>query len=79
MDETMAPAGAENVRGEIGIPGSFASALALYNKLITRDLNNLRSTPTFYRYTKDEIARYITNPYQFEKQLHSPRRELASR
>ena len=69
MDETMAPAGAENVRGEIGIPGSFASALALYNKLITRDLNNLRSTPTFYRYTKDEIARYITNPYQFEKQL----------
>lgn len=42
---------------------------ALLNKLIMRDLNNNRSAPTFTRYSKDDIARYLSNPYRYEKQL----------
>lgn len=32
-------------------------------------MNNLRKTPTFYRYTKDDIATYIANPYRYARQL----------
>ena len=42
---------------------------ALLNKLIMRDLNNNRSAPTFTRYSKDDITRYLANPYRYEKQL----------
>lgn len=42
---------------------------ALLNHLIARDLNNNLHQPTFSRYTKDEIQKYISNPYKFEKQL----------
>lgn len=52
-------------KGYIGISGRFAQI----NKLITRDLNNNTSTPTFSRYSKDEIATYLENPYTYEKQL----------
>lgn len=51
--------------GFIGISGKFA----LLNRLITRDLNNNTNTPTFSRYTKDEISTYLANPYRYEKQL----------
>ena len=51
--------------GYIGISSKFA----LLNRLITRDLNNNTNTPTFSRYTKDEISRYLSNPYKYEKQL----------
>lgn len=57
------------VKGEIGVSRRFAERFASINRLITRDMNNLRNTPTFYRYTKDEITRYIANPYRYEKQL----------
>lgn len=49
----------------IGISGKFASL----NKLITRDLNKLTSTPTFSLYKKDEISKFLSNPYTYEKQL----------
>lgn len=49
----------------IGISNRFA----LLNKLITRDLNSYRTSPTFYLYTKDEIQTYLANPYRYEKQL----------
>ena len=52
-------------KGYIGISGRFAQI----NKLITRDLNNNTTTPTFSRYSKDEIATYLENPYTYEKQL----------
>ena len=42
---------------------------ALLNKLIMRDLNNNRSAPTFSRYSKGDITRYLSNPYRYEKQL----------
>lgn len=51
--------------GYIGISGKFAAL----NKLITRDLNNNTSTPTFSVYSKDDIQTYLSNPYTYEKQL----------
>lgn len=53
--------------GFIGISDRFA----VLNKLITRDLNNYRNSPTFTLYTKDDIATYLANPYRYEKQLRS--------
>ena len=38
-------------------------------KLITRDLNNYRNAPTFTLYSKDDINKYLSNPYKFQKQL----------
>lgn len=49
----------------------ISSRFALLNKLITRDLNNNTSTPTFSLYTKDDITTYLSNPYTYEKQLRS--------
>ena len=51
--------------GYIGISSKFA----LLNKLITRDLNNYRNKPTFSLFTKDDITKYLSNPYVYEKQL----------
>lgn len=42
---------------------------ASLNKLITRDLNGASSDPTFSRYSKDEIQRYLQNPYTYEEQI----------
>ena len=47
----------------------ISSRFAILNRLITRDLNNYRTSPTFYLYTKDEIQRYLSDPYRYEKQL----------
>ena len=47
----------------------FSKKFALLNKLIIRDLNSNVSTPVFYLYTKDDIAKYLSNPYRYEKQL----------
>ena len=55
----------KDVDGFIGISDKFA----VLNKLITRDLNNLKSSPTFYLYTKDDIQNYLSNPYRYEKEL----------
>lgn len=65
MEEAKLPDGAGEVKGEIGISQRFA----LINRLITRDLNNYRNAPTFIKYTKEDIAKYIANPYRYEKQL----------
>ena len=42
---------------------------AALNHLILRDLNNNPTAPTFYKYSKDDIATYLQNPYTYEKQL----------
>lgn len=42
---------------------------AALNHLILRDLNNNPRAPTFYKYSKDDIASYLKNPYSYEKQL----------
>lgn len=54
-----------DVEGFIGISSRFAQL----NKLITRDLNNNTSTPTFSLYSKDDIQTYLSNPYTYEQQL----------
>lgn len=51
--------------GMIGISSKFA----VLNRLITRDLNNNTSTPTFSKYSKDDISKYLSDPYRYEKQL----------
>lgn len=51
--------------GMIGISHKFA----VLNRLITRDLNNNTSSPSFYLYTKENIIEYLKNPYTYEKQL----------
>ena len=58
---------AKNFDGLISLAGRFSQL----SRLITRDLNNYRSSPTFYLYTKDNIATYLANPYRYEKQLRA--------
>lgn len=38
-------------------------------KVVYKDLNNNPSSPTFIRYSKDNITKYLSNPYSYEKQL----------
>lgn len=54
-----------SVDGMIDIPSRY-SAL---NKLVLRDLNNNTSSPTFYKYTKEQIQTFLQNPYSNEKNL----------
>lgn len=54
-----------DIEGYVGITHRFATL----NKLITRDLNNNKNTPTFSLYTKDDINTYLSNPYRYETQL----------
>lgn len=49
----------------IGVSRNFAQL----SKLITRDLNRLTSTPTFTVYKKEDIAKYLSNPYSYQRQL----------
>lgn len=56
-----------NIDGLIGISNKFA----LMNRLVTRDLNNNTSAPTFSLYSKDDITTYLSNPYTYEKQLRN--------
>lgn len=56
-----------DISGMVGISSKFA----VLNKLITRDLNNNTSKPTFSVYSKDDISTYLSNPYTYEKQLRS--------
>lgn len=55
----------QSFEGYIGISSKFATL----NKLITRDLNNNTSAPTFSLYTKDNINTYLSDPYRYEKEL----------
>ena len=56
-----------NVDGMIGISQRFA----VLNRLITRDMNNNTSAPTFSLYSKDNITEYLTNPYTYEFSVDS--------
>lgn len=54
-----------DVDGTFRLPKRFAAL----NKLVLRDLNGRYTTPSFNRYTKDNITTYLENPYQYAKQL----------
>lgn len=53
--------------GLIRMPKRFTAL----NRLIMRDLNGSGKSPTFYRYTKDQISNYLTNPYAYQKNLRN--------
>ena len=48
---------------------SISERFSLLNRLILRDLNNQRDTPTFSLYSKSQIQTYLENPHRYEKQL----------
>lgn len=50
---------------------SISPRFALLNKLIKNDLNKVGNTNRqgFYRYTRDNIATYVSNPYQYRQQI----------
>ncbi len=48
---------------------AVSDKFAAINKMITRDMNNIRNAPSFSLYSKDNITQYLSNPYQYEKQL----------
>lgn len=50
---------------------SIKERFAILNRLISRDLNSNTNTPTFAKYTKDDITTYLSNPYRYEKQLRA--------
>jgi len=56
-----------DTNGLIRIPKRFAAL----NRLIMRDLNGTGRSPTFYKYTKDQISTYLTNPYSYQKNLRN--------
>ena len=48
---------------------AITEKFAILNRLITRNLNNNPPAPTFSLYSKDDITKFISNPYKYEKQL----------
>lgn len=54
---------------ETELKNQQAENFAVLNRIITRDLNNYKSRPSFYKYTKDEVAKYLKDPYTYEKQI----------
>lgn len=56
-----------SVDGMIGVSSKFA----VLNRLIARDLNNNITAPTLSLFSKDDITKYISNPYTYEKQLRN--------
>ncbi len=70
MAETNSARGSERRMSEtptdlFGISQRFA----VLNRLITRDLNRYINQTSFSLFTKDDIAKYLENPYRYEKQL----------
>lgn len=51
--------------GEIMLPEQFA----LFSRLVLRDLNKHPGYTTFYKYTKDQVSKWLANPAACEKQL----------
>ena len=65
MEEQSKVPGIDNKEWAIGLSSRFA----ILNRLITRDLNNYKTAPVFSLFKKDDIAKYLSNPYRYEKQL----------
>ncbi len=63
---------AEKAKGgveDLGKTIAISDRFAILNRLITRDLNRNPNAPAFSLFTKDDIAKYLANPYKYEKQL----------
>ena len=57
-----------DVSGMFRFPTQFANAAG---RLVLRDLNSNAASPTFYLYSKDEISKFLQNPYNNEKSLRN--------
>lgn len=57
----------QNTSDLFRIPERFASI----NRMILRDINGRTTKPNFYIYDKDEINKYISDPYSYERQLRN--------
>ena len=68
---TGEPQKAERVKNKVDFSSGVhvSPKFAALNKLIMRDLNNQRIAPSFYKYSKAEIAEFLKNPYKSERQL----------
>ena len=69
MEDNQAVTDNRGTDADIGYSFGISEKFALLNHLITRDLNNNPAAPTFSLFSKDEISRYLSNPYKYEKQL----------
>ena len=47
----------------------ISDKFARLNRLITRDFNRNTTAPTFSLYSKEDIKKFLTNPYKYEKEL----------
>ena len=68
MQEKNNPRGIDQERQKhdpLVLPERFSEV----SKMITRDLNRYTNTPTFKLFKKNDITRYLSNPYQYEKLL----------
>lgn len=65
--EQVGDSSVKDFSGMIGISSKFA----VLNRLITRDLNNNTTTPTFSLYSKEDVQGYLANPYTYEKQIRN--------
>lgn len=54
-----------NFNDAFSLPKRFSSL----SRVVLRDLNHQTSSPRFYKYTKDDIARFLRNPYQYQKSI----------
>lgn len=67
-DKSKTAAGSGNVNEKLGMIG-MSNKFAVINRLITRDLNNDPQNPIFKKYTKENIAEYLSDPNRYEKNL----------
>jgi hypothetical protein len=70
---TKAPAVESNDKKTVSVEGmiGISSKFAILNRLITRDLNNNTTAPTFSLFSKDDITTYLSIPYTYEKQIRN--------
>lgn len=54
-----------DVHNMFNLPAGFTAL----SKLILKDLNNNSSSPTFYKYNKEKIANFLTDPCKNEKSI----------
>lgn len=66
-NNNSAKSGNFNINNMINLPERFSAI----NKLVLRDLNSNTSAPRFYLYSKDDITKYLQNPYSYEENLRN--------
>lgn len=68
VKESDAP---QNSQQEFSFAGTarVPERFALLNRLVLRDLNSRDNAPTFYKYSRDNIQTYLSNPYANQKAL----------